>query len=246
MFPAREPSARLSAWEEPFLRKRRVMQMHQSYVTAHAVIGALSLAGAATAGFPDFPYGDFVGDNVEFLDVTEGSPDPGPFYDFPSPVGDSLVFPATGFQSESLNGGMEFLDSRLTMTIDANPGELISSISVFESGSYVTTGVPGRDSVASVSAIAFVDAGGDIFSDSFNLEWEGDDSGNWQASFTISFDPTDSVQFTLDNQLFTSAVSGFSAYVDKQNITVTANVVPAPGVLALLGLSGLAVRRRRT
>jgi hypothetical protein len=209
-------------------------------ISTHAVIGALSISCAASAGVIN--YGDFVGDNVGFFDVTEQSTDPGPLYGFPSPMGDSLEFPGTGFQSSSSGGGSNLLEGRLTMEIVANPGELISSITVTESGAYSNVG----DSTSSVSAIAFAETADGLFDGGFMSQWEDDVAGDWQASFTIAFDPTESVMFTLDNQLFTSAGADWSAYIDKQNITIAVNVVPAPGVLALLGLSGLAVRRRRT
>ncbi len=203
--------------------------------------GALAIASVAHAG--DINYGDFVTDNMFFTNVTESNTDNTGLFGFPGvdSAGDGLIFPGTGFQSLSFNGGVDFLDGRLTFTVTADPGQFIESITIAESGSFANSGVT---AISSVQTIAFVESGGDLYSDTFGQNWNGDSAGDWQDSLTINFAATTSIVLTLDNRLFTSADADDQAYIDKQNISIHVNMVPVPGTLAVLSLAGLGVRRR--
>ena len=197
-------------------------------------------------------YGNFDGDTVTYIDVTESSLETGALYGAPDVIGNNLDLPATGFVSESNNGEVDFLDGRLSFMIEADPGSTISSITIEEFGAYFTFG---EDSIASVSAIAFVETiEGGLFSGSFDFVTNGlangqPDSGGWIESLTISFPETTKITVTLDNQLFTFADDPGVSFIDKKgvNILIGKNVIPEPtaAVLIAAGCLGLALRRRK-
>ena len=211
---------------------------------------AITLSLATFASADIINYGDFDGDSVTYIDVTESSLESGALYGAPEIIGNELDLPGTGFTSESNNGEVEFLDGRLTFMIEADPGSTISSVTIEEFGAYFTFG---EDSLASVSSIAFVETlEGGIFNGTFDFLATGGalpDSGAWQQSLTITFPETTKVTVTLDNQLFTFADDPGVAFIDKKgvDIRVGKNVIPEPSSLAILGLGSLAmaIRRRR-
>ncbi len=195
-------------------------------------------------------YGDFNGDNVTYIDVTESSVDPVPLYGAPTVVGNDLDMPAIGFASESNNGEIDFLDGRLTFMIEADPNTTIDSVTLEEFGAYFTFG---EDSIASVSAVAFVETlEGDLFSGTFDFVTTGSnlpDSGGWIESLTLEFPETTKITVTIDNQLFTFADDPGVAFIDKGgvNVILGTNVIPEPTVSMVLacGALGLITRRRR-
>lgn len=211
----------------------------------------IAFSCVVTANADDINYGDFDADTVTYIDVTESSNDPTPLYGTPEVFGNQLDLPGTGFISETNNGEVDFLDGRLTFMIEADPGSTISSITIEEFGAYFTFG---EDSIARVSAIAFVETlEGDIVSGTFDQQFDGSpsgpDGGEWFQSLTINFEATSKITVTLDNQLFTFADEPGVAFIDKKgvDINVGKNVVPEPTSAALLGLSmmGIALRSRR-
>ena len=185
---------------------------------------------------------------MTFIDVTEISLEPGALYGTPDVIGDNLDLPGVGFISESNNGEIDFLDGRLSFMIEADPGRTLTSITLEEFGAYFTFG---EESIASVSAIAFVETlEGDLFSGEFDFVANGSgtpDSGGWIESLTISFPETTKITVTLDNQLFTFADDPGVSFIDKKGINISVEVVPEPTACAVLamGLAGLISRRRR-
>lgn len=211
---------------------------------------AAILAFSSIASGDVINYGDFDGANVTFVDVTEVSLETGALYGAPDVVNDTLDFPATGFLSESTNGEIDFLDGRLTFMVEADPGQTLNSITLEEFGAYFTFG---EDSIASVSAVAFVETlEGGLFQDGFLFETNGlasgPDSGGWVESLTISFPATTKITVTLDNQLFTFADDPGVSFIDKGGVNISVGVVvpePTTSALFILGFAGMAYRRRR-
>lgn len=210
-----------------------------------ALLLTVSMAFATQAD--EINYGDFAGDTVTYVDVTENSLEKLPLYGTPTVVGDELDMPGTGFVSQSENGGIDFLDGRLTFMIEADPGTTISSVTIREFGAYFTFG---EESIASVAGLAFVETlEGGLFSGTLNFEvggGPGPNPGLWQEEVTITFPETTKVTVTLDNQLFTFADNPGIAFIDKKGVDIIPNI-PEPGLATVLlaGVAGIALRRRR-
>lgn len=115
-----------------------------------AIVAAAGFSTAAFAG--TFNYGSFSGSTVDFNNVEESSAtDPNALYGAPTGLGDSLLFQSQTFVSEALGGASDTTEGTLTMTVAAQSGLTIKSISVSEVGNYLLNGSGGLDTSASVT-----------------------------------------------------------------------------------------------
>lgn len=120
---------------------------------ACALLAAASTAHAATMDWGDLadPAGD-----VMFLEVAEDSGAGNPIlFGAPAAVGNQIVYNPTGFQSQSSGGGADLVDSTATMTLMANPGQVINNFQFSEFGDYTLSGLPGGAAQATVGAAFF-------------------------------------------------------------------------------------------
>lgn len=119
----------------------------------------LSLPAHLQAG--TFNWGDFAGNNVMFLNVTENNDEttslfaPEPGMGGPTVSGDVLHFDPVGFSSQSQNNSADITDSTLTTVIMANPGASIDVLKVNELGDYSLGGLTGGEANAQVGAAFF-------------------------------------------------------------------------------------------
>jgi hypothetical protein len=119
-----------------------------------ALLATLTVAQAAKAVVN---YGNFVGPNVMYLNVTEDPtkvPGPTPVSLFGAPTlnGNTLDFNPAGFKAESSNGGFAFTDSLLTTTLmTTNANEYITQLWISEFGSYSLLGGTPAGTKAGVS-----------------------------------------------------------------------------------------------
>jgi hypothetical protein len=108
-----------------------------------ALLATLCVAQTAKAAVN---YGDFVGPNVMYLQVTEEptkipGPTPVALFGAPNLTGDTLDFNPTGFNASASNGNFAFTDGLLTTTIMAtNPNQFINQLWISEFGSYSLLG----------------------------------------------------------------------------------------------------------
>lgn len=101
-------------------------------------------------------WGDFVGDTVMYLDVTELNGEPNLLFSAPSVSGDTLEVDPVNFLSETNPGpGIDITDSELSTTIMSKPGYFIENLMVSEAGDYTLAGLPGALAEASVGAAFF-------------------------------------------------------------------------------------------
>lgn len=83
-------------------------------------------------------YGDFMGDTVTYVGVTEASvTDPIPLFGSPTVSGDSIDFNPTGFAAFAQDGDVDLTDGQLSFMVVAKPGNGIQGIKISEAG--VTT-----------------------------------------------------------------------------------------------------------
>jgi hypothetical protein len=230
---------------------------------AFALAASLCLASVTWAILID--PGDFPGDGVVFLEVSEDSPtDPGALPLFGSPIvsGASLDFDGLSFESFSDAGGFHLTYGRLTTGIEAQNGNSIDTISMSEAGTYTLFGMTEAAARASVGAIAFlnileVDGIGItpinvqanlIFpssSDEFVLPMGGEAGGTWNGELTL--DVTQALQdeniqgratkvwLTVDDILFAMSDPGAESFIDKTDLDISVQLIPEPTPLALLG-----------
>lgn len=235
-----------------------------------AALAAMSCAGIATASIN---YGDFSGTTVTYLGVTETANSPGdtePLFGIPSISGDSLDFDPAGFSSASTGGGIDLTDGQLNFSIETGDADGLISFSVTESGDYSFAGVTptaGTFVSASVSAaVTILEVDGVTLGTPINLfasttfTTDYPTTGGapstgllpWSAVSFIDLSSVlgagqaaTSIEVVIDNQLVAGSESGTSAFIAKKDFGITTVSIPEPGSLALLGLGGLLIARRR-
>lgn len=134
------------------------MVIRSGFVTA-LVSGCAIFAYAAPVQAAPINYGDFMGNTVNFLQVTEDSgTDPTPLYGSPSVSADTLDFNPVSFNSfASGAGGVDITDGTLSLMMTSKPGHFIDQVLFDEAGDFTLAGFGGIGTFASVSANFFVE-----------------------------------------------------------------------------------------
>ncbi len=125
---------------------------------AFAMAASLALAGASRA--VPIHHGDFAGQGIWFLDVSEDSTtDPGalPLFGAPTVGGTSLDFNGISFASSSSGSEIDLTNGTLGMAIATQGGSFIDAIELLEAGDYTLIGAPGAAALALVSAAVYLD-----------------------------------------------------------------------------------------
>jgi hypothetical protein len=115
----------------------------RSFAFLSALLAA-SLCGLPYAAFgAPINYGNHTGTTVTYIDVTEDTTtgDSQPLFDTPAFSGDSMDFNPSGFDAEASGaGGSDDTGSRLTFSLQANPGHAITNIQFSEAGDTTLAG----------------------------------------------------------------------------------------------------------
>ncbi len=191
-------------------------------------------------------YGDLESFGMLYTNISESSlEDALPLFGTPSLIGDDLNFANPSFLADVADDTLDFIDGRLNTIVTAKHDQLISSFELSEFGSFQ---ILGEDAEVFASAIGFVIADGNLYSETFQYSNTGEGNGNWTGSLVFEFpDPVSSFSFVVDNQLFARAGAGAFASINKDGIRLTTVTIPEPSwiVPVIASIGAITVRRRR-
>ncbi len=236
-----------------------------------AALGLIGvLAASATA---QINYGDFSGNTVDFVSVTEDTAtDPPPLFGSPMVSGDTLDFDPISFVSNAQGGAFDSTIGTLSLAIEAKPSFGIDALEIREAGDYTIFGAGGLDTSATISTPVFINitevddvnitpvsvnanmvytpSGGD-----YNLADDGPGFGViWTGALDVNLNQL------LSSEGIVFATGATRVEVILNNILATTSeagssaliqkkdfrisVVPEPASLALMLVAGLFTRRR--
>lgn len=170
---------------------------------------------------------------------------------FGSPVlvgGDTFVFFPSFFRAQSNNGGAQQVHDRLSVELIAHLGYNFTNIQITEFGDY---GIGGAGSSVTADMGMFITDLNNFRVAQTNASYQNNVAslGNWTlgatVDLTISPPAWNHLQLVVNNNLIaiSGGENGFS-FIEKKVGGIIIRV-PAPGSMAMLGLGGLAMIRRR-
>lgn len=238
-------------------------------VAAVAIGASAMIAEAASIN-----YGDYVGQDVTFQQVTESSSDPVPLYGAPTGVTNNTIdFDPLTFQSSSSGGSADVTDGLVTFFIQADPGFFITDLTFEEFGDYTLAGAGTAATSAIVGQSIFVEvveingvvqanpplinfnsifnpSNGDYFlpgEAAIAAPWFGIGTLDIQAALAqqdIAGNAT-KIKVISNNTLVTTSESGTVSFIKKKDLDIGVEVgVPEPAALSLAVL-GLGLMFRR-
>jgi hypothetical protein len=110
---------------------------------AFAVAALIALVSVQFSHAAPINYGDFMGNTVTYVGVTEdsNSGDAPPLFGAPSVSGDTLDFNPVGFSASAAGaGGSDITDGNLSFMVVAKPGKAIQSLNLAEAGDTTLAG----------------------------------------------------------------------------------------------------------
>jgi hypothetical protein len=233
-----------------------MIQRSMLMVAVLVVAGATLFSGSATAS-QTIQFSDQMTTNLVYADIREVNDSiisGQTLYGGIGTSGEALTFEAENFRLES-NGGVGALDGRLSFSVGAKRGSVITGLRISEGG---RAQVFGADSFANVHLGGFVTINGQqsaaqqasytLFGSANGLE-----NAFWDESVEFEFGPTHRVSVDFDNALFAFATgSDGYAFIDKKSVLIEVRTrtvhMPEPSsalALVVCGFAGSAVRRRR-
>lgn len=175
-------------------------------------------------------------------------------FGMPIPAGDDIFFPFATFSASASGGNPNVMDSdTLDMDLQANVGLRFDQITLITNGTRTITGTPGANSVEAIGTLDILGTAGDAFvgNDGYNFfdDQPGAAGAFWSesAGIVIPFGTqVTELHLTVSQLLNAVATDGTSQITATFEIVgVAISVVPEPSSMALIGLGGLALLRRR-
>lgn len=238
------------------------MSIHTWRIGTLAIAGLMGAASVASAASLPYPGPIVVQDGVYDNIVETSITDTPPLYGPPSAgAGNQMTFDMTGFTASASNNSSDITAGALEFTFDADPGQFIQTLSLFETGSYEIVGDASVTAAGTLTLRYFDDLTQQFvtLADPIHMlvnsgvpgtEFPVDtpDSGTWLGSALIDLNAlgiqTSHVIIALDNNLIASADIEGSATISKDSLTINATI-PEPASLVLMGLGVVMIVRKR-
>jgi hypothetical protein len=224
-----------------------------------ALLVGCAFATSAVAFVPWTPGpGGQVGSSgsASFFNWSDGGSDLG-LFGSPRLIADNFVFFPSGFRAQSVGGAPSLVGDRLQVRLTAHAGRYFTEIRIREFGDY---GIVGGGTVDINGAMFVTNMGtGQVLTDTLSttpampINTPGTASGSWTSLSLVDLPdpgqpgfPWTDVFVVLDNNLFAVSTAGGAAFIEKKVVGtgIIIEIIPTPGALALLGLSGLVALRR--
>lgn len=242
------------------------MRAHVRRALMGLLVGGAFWLPATAFAVTTFTFGDYLGTNVDYIDVNETTNTDTVEFEAPTLNGDdSLTFFPTDFTAEATGaGGFATTQSLLNATIMSKNGTTLDIFRFTETGDSLILGSGQNFIQLSGSLILLEDVDGPITPTSINFS---------VADGNVVFDPSDFIttpgastwsgmleidlmglgitkaELQLDNNLFANSFAeGSISRVQKKFGGISLEIIPEPGtgLLVGLGLLGLGLRQRRT
>jgi hypothetical protein len=138
---------------------RRLISSFRSLAVLGGAFLCILIWNHPASGAP-INYGDFMGDTVTYVAVTEAAlsfGDTEPLFGAPTVTGDSIDFNPVGFSASATGlGGVDITDANLTFMVVAKPGKAIETIQFAEAGDTTLAGFGTNATYTSVTCDGFL------------------------------------------------------------------------------------------
>lgn len=225
----------------------------------HVVVAGIALACTAPA-FAFVPWTNPAGSN-SVLSWSGGGSDNG-LFGSPTVVADTFFFIANqNFIAQASDGSSQITEDTLRVRVNAINGNAFSEVIFFSSGDYTLFGSGASVNITGNMSVSEVGGLGRNASSPFvttpGMPLTGNDAGftqgNWSGFSLIDFASfgiplVTSIDLVFTNRMVAITLPGSTAAIATLPNTQGAfslQIIPAPGAVALLGMGGLLLARRR-